>query len=175
VEYRFGEEEGLLGPILSLDYDDQTLWLGTPRGVNQLDTEFLTNVSYETFGDSTDTYARFLAHDDRGDLWVVTRQAVVWLNPLSRASRSFPFRNFTYADLREVLFDGTRVWFATREGLRRFSCEWKAWDPVPGSRELAKRGILHLERDRSQQLWAMSESGLYLYEPQFDTWQYVGR
>jgi ligand-binding sensor domain-containing protein len=177
VEARFGEAEGLLGSILSASMgpDSTTLSLGTTGGVNQIDLQFLTMTSYGGPGDTTDTYARYISVDDRRDLWVVTRQAVVWLNPGSRTWRNFPFRDFTYADLREVLFDGPYIWLATQQGLRRFSAEWKAWDPVPGSRELAKSGILHLERDRGRRLWAMSDRGLYFYDRQFDTWRFVNR
>ena len=44
VEYRFGEPDGVLGPILSVDHDNETLYLGTTHGVNLIDT---ANVYYD--------------------------------------------------------------------------------------------------------------------------------
>jgi ligand-binding sensor domain-containing protein len=175
VEYRFGEAEGLLGPVLSVDYDPYTVWVGTTRGVNEIETESLFLNAYTAPSDSVDAFARYLTADERDGLFIVTRQAVCWLDVGGRTWRSYPFDRFDYGDLRDVVFAGRYIWIATRVGLRRYSREWKAWDVVPGNRELGKTEMLALEQDTDGRLWALATRGLYLYDPEFDTWEFVGR
>lgn len=175
VEYSFGEGDGLLGPVLCLDYDSNYIWLGTAGGLNVIDTFDLTLHAYAPADDTTDTYIHELSTDGEGDVWVVTRNAVCWINTVGRTWKDYPFRGFVFSDLREVLFDGTRIWLATRQGLRRFSRDWRAWDAVPGSRELAKIDILGVEKDERGRLWALTAQGLYFYDPDFDSWKFTGR
>ena len=175
VQYRFGEPDGILGSILSVDSDDQTLYLGTSHGVNLIDTQALTIDGFVSQNDSTDIYMRWLHADSRREIWGVSRQAVAWIDVGSRTWRSYPFQRFEYADLRQVLFDGPYIWFATSAGLRRFSRDWKAWDPTPGGRELGSVEIYKLSRDADNYLWAITVKGLYRYNPSFDNWDYVGR
>lgn len=187
IQYRFGEPDGILGPILSVDADSTTLYLGTTRGVNVIDTQSLTIDGFVSANDSTDLFIRYLHADSRREIWGVSRDGLAWLDVGSRTWRQFPFERFSYADLRQVVFDGKRIWFVTRLGLRRFSREWRAWDPVPGSRELGMIEVYKLVReiehdappytDRvfTRYLWATTAQGLYRYSPSFDSWEFVGR
>jgi ligand-binding sensor domain-containing protein len=175
IDYSVGEADGLLGPILSADHDDSNVWLGTTRGVNQIDTESLFVSAYMAPSDSVDSFARYLVADARDGVFIVTRQAVCWIDVNGRTWRSYAFDRFDFGDIRHVVFSNRFIWIGTRVGLRRFSREWKAWDVVPGNRELAKTEILTLEEDEGGTLWALSTRGLHLYDPKFDTWQFVGR
>ena len=175
VEFTFDEDDGLLGSVLSVDYDSRNLWLGTSGGVNHIDTVTRTLYGYVPPGDTTDTYIRYLSADERGNVWVITREAVAWVNTAARTWKKYPFNRFSYHDLREVVFDGNRIWMATSNGLRRFSRDWKAWDAVPGSRELAKVPILGIERDAEGVLWTLTTRGIYYYRPGFDSWRLAGK
>jgi hypothetical protein len=187
VQYRFGEADGVLGPILSVAADSTTLYLGTTRGVNVIDTPTLTIDGFVSANDSTDLFVRWIHADSRREIWGVSRDGVAWLDVGSRTWRHYPFERFSYPDLRQVVFDGKRIWFVTRLGLRRFSREWRAWDPVPGSRELGTIEVYKLVReidhgassfggqDVTRYLWATTAQGLYRYSPSFDSWEFVGR
>lgn len=174
VEWEVGLQDGLLGAVLSLDHDDDTLWLGTTGGVNEIDTRALYLQAYIA-PDSEDVAVRWLDADENLDLWLVTPGGIAWLDRGSRTWRRYAFARFSFAAIRTVLFDGRHVWFATASGLHRFSREWRAWDPLPGSRELAKTEIFDLERDEAGRLWCLAAGGLFLYSGDFDSWQFVGR
>lgn len=174
VEWEVGVQDGLLGVVLSLDHDDNTLWLGTSGGVNEIDTRSLFLQSYIA-PDSSDIFVRWLDADANRDLWLVTRDGLAWLDRSSRTWRRYDFSRFTFGSIRVVRFEGRYIWFATASGLHRFSREWRAWDPLPGSRELAKTEIFELERDADGRLWCLAAGGLFVYQQDFDSWQFVGR
>jgi ligand-binding sensor domain-containing protein/two-component sensor histidine kinase len=160
---------------IAIDPKRKELWLGE-------NTSGLIHVSYADSGKSlnykilqyfgikdglTDTYVRSLEFDSKNNLWIGTRLGGIFrVNKMQDGNyqvKHYGSQNgLTCSRVTDIAEEkGTAVWFATCDGIFRFSHESETWQSYNVSDGLLGAEIFSLSPDASaRHVWAVSGQGV---------------
>lgn len=138
---------------------DGSLWIGTPTGAVRS-----SNGSMQTPAELDDVNVRSIARDSEGNLWFATNSGAIRTGVSS-------FKKFGHAhglpadDVASILpvRETRQVWIATAQGLA--ITEGDRVRPVPGGETLNGTARFLFE-DRTGQIWAITERGVFRYASQ---------
>ena len=172
--------------IQAIAVDGETLWIGTPQGLAQID---LSTGTWQPVTDITDHIntlfdeekpidVRALAVDDR-ELWIGTlNHGIIRYNKATTFPDIFDIRNGlpdnTIYDIQiDSLHD--EVWIGTFVGVARYQRsteEWKTYSK--GSHRLPADDIVALAVTPNRIWIGTSQNGMAVYNRDFDRWQNFG-
>ena len=169
--------------VQAIAIDGTTLWIGTPKGLAQIDLgggtwQLITDITDHIntlFDEETPIDVRALAVDNQ-ELWIGTlNHGVIRYNKTTTFPEIFDIRNgLPDNTIYDIKIDKDEVWIGTFEGVARHlrsTGEWKSYrkdDGLPADDIMA----LAVTPDR---VWiGTSQNGLGVYNRSMDIWQSFG-
>ena len=169
--------------IQAIAIDGTTLWIGTPKGLAQIDLgggtwQLITDITDHIntlFDEETPIDVRSLAVDNQ-ELWIGTlNHGVIRYNKTTTFPEIFDIRSgLPDNTIYDIKIDKDEVWIGTFEGVARHlrsTGEWKSYrkdDGLPADDIVA----LAVTPDR---VWiGTSQNGLGVYNRSMDIWQSFG-
>lgn len=179
LNFEFTEEEGLAGSILSVAQDADRIWIGTTRGVQSLDKELHF---IRTYLEDPNLNAMYVTSYAPGWAVAMGSRGAVLIDALGMNVEIHPAPDIDIREVTDAVLYNDELWVSTLRGLHRFSIQWKSWNGTFGGKEIKQSRILRLERVPDliadtvigETLYAVTEAGLFIYNPTFDTWERVG-
>jgi hypothetical protein len=179
LNFEFTEEEGLVGSILTASQDSDRIWIGTTRGIQSLDKELHF---IRTYVEEPGLSALFVAPYAPGLAIAFASRGAVFIDALGLGVEIIPAPEIDIREATDVELFGDDLWVSTHRGLHRFSVPWKSWNDTFGGKEIKATSILRLERVADfigdtligETLYAVTDAGVYVYRPTFDTWERLG-
>ena len=177
--------DGILSnQIQAIAIDDQTLWIGTPKGLAQID---LSAGTWQPITDITDHIntlfdeekpidVRALAVDNQ-ELWIGTlNHGVIRYNKTTTFPETFDTRNGLPDDtIYNIKLDKDEVWIGTLAGVARHlrsTGEWKSYSKAKDGLPANDIVALAVTPDR---IWiGTSQNGIAVYNRGMDIWQSFG-
>lgn len=172
--------------IQAIAVDGETLWIGTPQGLAQIDLRMgtwqpvtdITDHINTLFDEEKPIDVRALAVDDR-ELWIGTlNHGIIRYNKQTTFPDIFDIRNGlpdnTIYDI-EIDSVNDEVWIGTFAGVARYqraTDEWKKYSKASHGLPADDIVALAVTLDR---IWVgTSQSGMAVYNRNFDNWQNFG-
>lgn len=179
LNFEFTEEEGLSGSILSVANDADRIWIGTTRGIQSLDKELHF---IRTYVEDQGLNAMYVAPYAPGFAVAMASRGAVLIDALGLGVEIHPAPQIDIREVTDATLLDDDLWVSTFHGVHRFSIQWKSWNDTFGGKEIKQSRILRLERVPDvvadtvigETLYAVTETGLFIYNPTFDTWERVG-
>ena len=169
--------------IQAIAVDGTTLWIGTPKGLAQID---LSAGTWQPITDITDHIntlfdeekpidVRALAVDNQ-ELWIGTlNHGVIRYNKTTTFPEIFDIRNgLPDNTIYDIKIDKDEVWIGTFEGVARHlrsTGEWKSYRKTDG---LPADDIMALAVTPDRVWIGTSQNGLGVYNRSMDLWQSFG-
>ena len=169
--------------IQTIAIDGTTLWIGTPKGLAQIDLSAgtwqpitdITDHINTLFDEETPIDVRALAVDSQ-ELWIGTlNHGLIRYNKTTTFPEIFDIRNgLPDNTIYDIKIDKEEVWIGTLEGVARHlrsTGEWKSYRKTDG---LPADDIVALAVT-SDRVWiGTSQNGLAVYNRTMDIWQSFG-
>ena len=169
--------------IQAIAVDGTTLWIGTPKGLAQID---LSAGTWQPITDITDHINTLFDEEkpidvralavDRQELWIGTlNHGVIRYNKTTTFPEIFDIRNgLPDNTIYDIKIDKDEVWIGTFEGVARHlrsTGEWKSYRKADG---LPADDIMALAVTPDRVWIGTSQNGLGVYNRSMDLWQSFG-
>jgi hypothetical protein len=179
LNFEFTEEEGLMGSILSMTQDTDRIWIGTTDAIQSLDKELHF---IRTYVEEPGLTARYVMPYANGFAVAFGSRGAIMIDAAGLGVEIIPAPEIDIRETTDVELFGEDLWVSTHRGLHRFSVSWKVWNDTFGGKEIKASTILRLERVPDllgdsvigETLYAITETGVFVYQPTFDTWERLG-
>ena len=169
--------------IQTIAIDGTTLWIGTPKGLAQIDLSAgtwqpitdITDHINTLFDEETPIDVRALAVDSQ-ELWIGTlNHGLIRYNKTTTFPEIFDIRNgLPDNTIYDIKIDKEEVWIGTLEGVARHlrsTGEWKSYRKADG---LPADDIMALAVTPDRVWIGTSQNGLAVYNRSMDIWQSFG-
>ena len=169
--------------IQTVAIDGTTLWIGTPKGLAQIDLSAgtwqpitdITDHINTLFDEETPIDVRALAVDSQ-ELWIGTlNHGLIRYNKATTFPEIFDIRNgLPDNTIYDIKIDKEEVWIGTLEGVARHlrsTGEWKSYRKADG---LPADDIMALAVTPDRVWIGTSQNGLAVYNRSMDIWQSFG-
>ncbi len=172
--------------IQAIAVDGETLWIGTPKGLAQIDLHMgtwqpvtdITGHINTLFNEEKPIDVRALAVDEQ-ELWIGTlNHGIIRYNKLTTFPDIFDIRNgLPDNTIYDIKIDSVNdeVWIGTFAGVARYlrsTEEWRTYSK--GSHGLPADDIVALAVTPERSWIGTSQNGMAVYNRQFDNWQNFG-
>ena len=171
--------------IQTIAIDGTTLWIGTPKGLAQIDLSAgtwqpitdITDHINTLFDEETPIDVRALAVDSQ-ELWIGTlNHGLIRYNKTTTFPEIFDIRNgLPDNTIYDIKIDKEEVWIGTLEGVARHlrsTGEWKSYRKADGY-GLPADDIMALAVTPDRVWIGTSQNGLAVYNRSMDIWQSFG-
>ena len=153
--------------INQLTHDGELLWAATRYGLYSIDT-FNDEITFYSSKAVLPDYNPSAVEIVDNQIWIANKYGIAYWDRTSDQWGSFPALNFQ-GEIRDIAISGKYIWFATNQGLLRYSPDenyWRLFDERDG---LINRNTYRLE-PQGRNLWISTEKGLTSFR-----WRRKGR
>jgi hypothetical protein len=153
--------------INQLAHDGQVLWAATRFGLYSIDP-FKDEITFYSSKAVLPDYNPTALELVKDQIWIANKYGIAYWDRISDQWRSFPGLSFQ-GEIRDIAYTKNFLWFATDQGLLRYSLErdyWRLYDERDG---LINGNVYRLDPD-GRRLWITTEKGLTSFR-----WKRTGR
>lgn len=156
----------------SLCYIDRELWIGTySDGIQVLNPATGQLKTYTTKNglDENNIYAIF--KDSKGQIWTGSMSGICTFHPQSKHFTQIKNLDALVIEITED--NKGNLWIATQgKGVFKYYPQNQVWEKYDSEKGLSSLTVNHLCINRDNELWVATGKGLYLYNPQTDTFSH---
>jgi len=153
--------------INQLTHDGELLWAATRYGLYSIDT-FNDEITFYSSRAVLPDYNPTAVEIVDNQIWIANKYGIAYWDRTSDQWRSFPALNFQ-GEIRDIATSGKYIWFATNQGLLRYSPDenyWRIFDERDG---LINKNVFRLD-SQGRHLWISTEQGITSFR-----WKRKGR
>ena len=153
--------------INQLTHDGELLWAATRYGLYSIDSfndEIVFYSSRAVLPDYNPTAIEII----NDQIWIANKYGIAYWDRPSDQWHSFPALNFQ-GEIRDIASAGNFIWFATNQGLLRYSPEGNFWRMFDERDGLINKNVFRLDLQRKY-LWISTEEGITSFR-----WRRKGR
>jgi len=153
--------------ITQLAHDGKLLWAATRYGLYSIDAfndEIIFYSSKAVLPDYNPTALEIIENQ----IWTANKYGIAYWDRTSDQWHSFPALDF-HGEIRDIAKTGKFIWFATNQGLLRYSPDdnyWRMFDERDG---LINKNVFRLDPNR-RNIWISTEKGITSFR-----WRRKGR
>ena len=155
--YKSSQDELDNVQINQLRHDGKLLWAATRYGLYSIDPS-KDDIKFYPSKAVLPDYNPTAIEIVKNQIWIANKYGIAYWDRSSDQWRSFPDLNFQ-GDIRDIISVGNFMWFATNQGLLRYSFKdnyWRIYDENDG---LISKNVFHLDHDGSH-LWISTDKGI---------------
>ncbi|MCZ6678038.1 MAG: tetratricopeptide repeat protein [Candidatus Poribacteria bacterium] len=167
--------------IQAVAVDGETLWIGTAKGLAQIDISMgswqpMTNITEfinTTFDETDPIHVKALDVDEQ-ELWIGTlNHGVIRYNKLTQISEAYNTRNgLPHKTVYDIKIDGDEVWIGTFSGVARYHRLTGKWTTYNREEDYLPADDIVALAVAPTTVWiGTSASGIAAYDRELDYWR----